>query len=106
MQAIFNIPDQSTLPKEQLNAAHGILRNGLSGKYMEVYCENAIKMADAVFKEWASVPSIDLSEAFSDLVASINVRNFLGEHAHSIHWRDVAKCMYELETYGTSPLAL
>lgn len=52
------------------------MRNGLGSKYMPAYAHNAIKIADAAFAEWAQNPNgtVDLQQAFSDLIAAINVR--------------------------------
>lgn len=44
--------------------------------------------------------------AMNDLVASINVRNFTGEHVQRLHSHTVATEMNMLEHNGTSPLAL
>ena len=60
------------------------MRNGLGSKYLATYCKNAVEIAENVFLEWSQRPNgeIDLQEAVSDLVASINVSVFSLSFVH------------------------
>jgi sterol 14alpha-demethylase len=95
------------MPESEHDRGYQLIRKGLMKEgAIAHYFADARSEAEATFERWADAGEIDLFPAASRLVTSINLRCFLGADVLARHGEAFAKAYYDVERWGTTPLAI